>query len=165
MRNQHPRRGRNHMMDAMTHETAQRKNVGWSSEMHRLSLGANRSRERPDMSSDASRLWSLRVVFHRRARAKTPHRTMAARYHRQSPGGRRAATPTRDRMLCHLRRNRRCHWPRRTPVAAALGKCHHDGSRHRERQFWCGLSAAVVLWRPREVRDPAIGGLGLSGYS
>jgi hypothetical protein len=44
------------MMDAMAYETAQRKNVGWMSEAHRLSLGANRPRKRPDVSSNASRL-------------------------------------------------------------------------------------------------------------
>jgi hypothetical protein len=43
------------MMEAMTSEMAQRKNVGWLSEAHRLSLGANRPGKRPDVPSDASR--------------------------------------------------------------------------------------------------------------
>jgi hypothetical protein len=41
------------MMDAMTYEMAQRKNIGWMSEAHRLSLGANRPRKRPNVSSNS----------------------------------------------------------------------------------------------------------------
>jgi len=43
-------------MDAMTYEVAQRKNVGWMSAAHRLSLGANRPRKRPDVPSNAGPL-------------------------------------------------------------------------------------------------------------
>jgi hypothetical protein len=38
-------------MDAMTYETVRGKNVGWMSEAHRLSLGANRPSKRPDVGS------------------------------------------------------------------------------------------------------------------
>ena len=58
------------MMDAMTYEMAQRKNVGWMSEAHRLSLGAKRPRKRPDVSSNASRLSRI-------ALATSPHAQMA----------------------------------------------------------------------------------------
>jgi hypothetical protein len=44
------------MMDAMTYETARRKNVGWISDAHRLSLGAHQPRNRPDVSGSALRL-------------------------------------------------------------------------------------------------------------
>lgn len=57
-------------MDAMTYEMAQRKNVGWMSEAHRLSSGANRPRKRPDLSSNASRLSHI-------ALATSPHAKIA----------------------------------------------------------------------------------------
>lgn len=43
-------------MDAMTYGVAQRKNIGWMSEAHRLSLGANQPRKRPAVAGDARRL-------------------------------------------------------------------------------------------------------------
>ncbi len=50
------------MMDAMTYEVAQRKNVGWMSEAHRLSLGANRPRKRPAVAGNASRLSQIALA-------------------------------------------------------------------------------------------------------
>jgi len=58
------------MMDAMTYEMAQRKNVGWMSEAHRLSLGAKRPRKEPDVSSNTSRLSRI-------APATSPHTKIA----------------------------------------------------------------------------------------
>jgi len=57
-------------MDAMTYERAQRKNVGWMSEAHRLSLGANRPRKPLAVSGSASRLSHI-------ALATSPHAKIA----------------------------------------------------------------------------------------
>jgi hypothetical protein len=58
------------MMDAMTYEMVQRKNIGWMSEAHRLSLGANRARKRPAVSGNASHLSYIAV-------ATSPHAKIA----------------------------------------------------------------------------------------
>jgi hypothetical protein len=58
------------MMDAMTYGMAQRKNVGWMSEAHRLWLGANRPRKRPAASGNTSRLSHI-------ALATSPHAKIA----------------------------------------------------------------------------------------
>jgi hypothetical protein len=50
------------MMDEVTYEVARRKNVGWMSEAHRLSLGANRSRKWPAVAGNASRLSQIALV-------------------------------------------------------------------------------------------------------
>ncbi len=49
-------------MDEMTYAAAQRKNVGWMSEAHRLSLGANRPRKRPAVAGNASRLSQIALT-------------------------------------------------------------------------------------------------------
>jgi len=49
-------------MDAMTYEVDQRKNVGWMSEAHRLSLGANRPRRRPGVADNTSRLSQIALA-------------------------------------------------------------------------------------------------------
>jgi hypothetical protein len=51
------------MMDEMTYEGAQCKNVGWMSEAHRLSLGANRFRRRPVVAVNASRLSQIALTY------------------------------------------------------------------------------------------------------
>ncbi len=47
------------MVDEMT---AQREDVGWMTEAHRLSLGANRSSRRPAMTGNASCLSRMALV-------------------------------------------------------------------------------------------------------
>lgn len=49
-------------MDAMIYEVAQRNNVGWMSEAHRLSLGANRPRKRLAVASNTSRLSQIALA-------------------------------------------------------------------------------------------------------
>ena len=50
------------MMDELSYEALQRKSVGWMSEAHRLSLGANRPRKRPAVAGDTSRLSQIELV-------------------------------------------------------------------------------------------------------
>jgi hypothetical protein len=50
------------MMDATTCKVAQRKSVGWRSEAHRLSLGANRPRSRPVAATKTSRLSQIMLA-------------------------------------------------------------------------------------------------------
>ena len=56
------------MTDATTYEVAQRKSVGWRSEAHRLSLGANRSRKRPAVATKASRLSQIMLATYPHAK-------------------------------------------------------------------------------------------------
>ena len=58
------------MMVAMTYEVAQRRNIGWMSEAHRLSLGANRPQKRPAVADNTSRLSQI-------ALARRPHAKIA----------------------------------------------------------------------------------------
>jgi hypothetical protein len=43
-------------MDAITYDAVPVENIGWMSEAHRLSLGANRSRKSPTAVSNTNRL-------------------------------------------------------------------------------------------------------------
>jgi len=55
-------------MDAMTYEVAPVENMGWMSEAHRLSLGANRSRTGPTTARNTNR--SSEIALATRPRIK-----------------------------------------------------------------------------------------------
>jgi hypothetical protein len=50
------------MMDAITYGAVPVENIGWMSEAHRLSLGANRSRKGSTAASNANRLSQIALA-------------------------------------------------------------------------------------------------------
>jgi hypothetical protein len=68
------------MMDPMTYEVAPVENIGWMSEAHRLSLGADRSRKGPTTARNTNR--SSEIALATRPRITRSYQIGHAAVHR-----------------------------------------------------------------------------------